>query len=149
MDCYECGERGHIASACPNAPYLTEGAWCGYCDERTRLIDLGDTVRRCTACHPERGRQLKQHRKCPGCNSTVFAWDNAPCGSHQRLGPKPHTALAPARGRPHDLRALALQQAAEARAARMAFLDEPGHQQDPAHQGSNPEHAGQDQAQPL
>ncbi|MFI6705373.1 hypothetical protein ACIBF7_03005 [Nonomuraea sp. NPDC050478] len=32
--------------------------WCGYCDERTRLLDLpDDTVARCPACHPLAARR--------------------------------------------------------------------------------------------
>jgi hypothetical protein len=82
--CYGCGTKGHFESECPNAGIDGDGKspWCGICDERTRLIDQGDTVTRCRQCHPLRGRQLRQFRKCPLCHATVCEWDNAPCGSH-------------------------------------------------------------------
>jgi hypothetical protein len=105
-------------------PFMVEGQWCGYCDERTRLIDLGDTVRRCTSCHPKRGHQLPQHRKCQGCGNTIFAWDNSPCGSHDQLGHRPFVPLPAARHEadPGSHRK-ALIQAAESRAQRGADLD--------------------------
>jgi hypothetical protein len=94
--CYDCGETGHVARECPNVAYIngTGSDWCGYCDERTRLIDQGDTMRRCTTCHPSRGRQLPQHRRCHSCNNTILMWDNTPCGSHTPLGPRPFVQLA-------------------------------------------------------
>jgi hypothetical protein len=69
--------------------------WCGYCDERTRLVDLGDTATRCQQCHRNRRAQLAQHRKCPQCNATVYAWDFAPCGQH--TGPAGGTDTRPSR----------------------------------------------------
>jgi len=69
--------------------------WCGYCDERTRLVDLGDKVARCQQCHRNRRAQLAQNRKCPQCNATVYAWDFEPCGQH--AGPAGGTDRRPSR----------------------------------------------------
>jgi len=39
-------------------PLKVVPAWCGHCDERTRLLDLADeTVARCPACHPLEARR--------------------------------------------------------------------------------------------
>ena len=82
--CFDCGTIGHIASECPNTGIDASGKppWCGICDERTRLLDLGDSMARCQTCHPLRRQQLKQHRKCPTCHVTIYETDHAPCGSH-------------------------------------------------------------------
>lgn len=84
MKCFDCGEDGHIAPNCPNGEIDATGKppWCGFCSERTRLIDAGDLVARCQQCHPHRARQLPQHRKCPRCHVTVYRWDEEECGSH-------------------------------------------------------------------
>jgi Zinc knuckle len=84
MRCFDCGDDGHIAANCPNVTVDVGGKprWCGFCDERTRLIDRGDVAARCQECHPLRHRQLKQHRKCPFCHMTVYEWDHSPCGEH-------------------------------------------------------------------
>jgi hypothetical protein len=117
----DCGDSGHVASACPNTAISGAAGkppWCGSCDERTRLVDLGDTMRRCR-CHPLRGRMLPQHRGCPSCGEVIYAWDHAGCDNHQPVGVhgeyvgKP--ASVPARNE-DSLRALALAQVAESRA---------------------------------
>jgi len=122
VKCYECGDEGHVAKACPNAIYTpASGTWCGYCDERTRLVDLGDKVKRCPDCHPLRGQLLKQHRKCPSCREIVYEWDQAPCGRHTEVGKQWEHADVAKREKPRDedtLRALALAQVAESRASR-------------------------------
>ena len=85
MTCHGCGATGHFESECPNAGIDAMGKppWCGICDERTRHVSLGESlVGRCTACHPLRGKQLRQHRKCPSCHMTVYEHDNSPCGQH-------------------------------------------------------------------
>ena len=84
LKCHSCGDRGHFERDCPNAGIDKSGKppWCGFCDERTRLLDAGDLVARCQQCHPQRQRTLKQHRKCPRCHMTVYQWDNEECGSH-------------------------------------------------------------------
>lgn len=84
MICFGCKQEGHIERNCPNKGIDASGKppWCGFCDERTRHIDHGNTVSRCQECHPARRQQLRQHRKCPSCHVTVYEWDNSPCGSH-------------------------------------------------------------------
>jgi Zinc knuckle len=85
LTCFGCGDKGHLERDCPNrAATGTDGKppWCGFCDERTRLIDHGETASRCQECHPARRKQLRQHRKCPLCHVTIYEWDNAPCGNH-------------------------------------------------------------------
>jgi hypothetical protein len=84
MKCFGCGDDGHIQPNCPNAVFDDRGRppWCGFCDERSRLIDHGNSVSRCQQCHPLSRQQLRQHRKCPSCHMTVYDWDNAPCGEH-------------------------------------------------------------------
>jgi hypothetical protein len=84
LTCYGCGDAGHFEADCPHKGIDADGKppWCGFCDERTRLIDHGESVSRCQQCHPNRRKQSRQHRKCPLCHMTVYEWDNAPCGSH-------------------------------------------------------------------
>jgi hypothetical protein len=78
--CFGCGDEGHIQPDCPNTSFTA--GWCGICDERTRQIDLGQKMGRCTVCHPLRREQLRQHRKCPRCHMTTYEHDHAPCGQH-------------------------------------------------------------------
>lgn len=88
MKCFGCGEEGHIEPYCPHAAALDASGkppWCGLCDERTRLLGLA-VASRCPDCHPQRGRSLRQHRKCPRCHVTVYAWDEESCGSHAGPG---------------------------------------------------------------
>jgi len=84
MKCHGCGYEGHFESECPNAGIDASGKppWCGICDERTRLIQTGKGPARCQECHPNRHKQLPQHRKCPRCHVTVYEWDNAECDGH-------------------------------------------------------------------
>jgi hypothetical protein len=84
LTCRGCGDKGHFERDCPNTGIDASGKppWCGFCDERTRLIDAGDLVARCQTCHPLRHQQLRQNRKCPHCHMTVYQWDNEECGSH-------------------------------------------------------------------
>lgn len=83
LTCYGCGDKGHLEAECPNTGIDTTGKppWCGFCDERTRLID-GGLVARCQQCHPLRHQMLKQHRRCPRCKMAVYEWDNGECGNH-------------------------------------------------------------------
>ena len=123
ITCWECGDAGHAAASCPNKAEITgtdgKPPWCGTCDERTRLIDAGDKMRRCSRCHPLRGKMLAQDRRCGSCGQLVYVWDQAACGNHQEVGVhreyigKPPTR--PVRNE-DSLRALALAQVAESRA---------------------------------
>jgi hypothetical protein len=123
ITCWECGDQGHTATGCPNAVRAPAAdgkpLWCGSCDERTRLVDLGDKMMRCRQCHPLRGRMLPQHRGCPSCGEVVYVWDHAGCDNHQAVGVQAEyvgwKTAAPARNE-DSLRALALQQVAESRA---------------------------------
>jgi hypothetical protein len=116
-NCFYCGEDDHMGKNCPRLqakqqevtrpreaprpPATPRGApetWCSYCDEATRLIDMGHTVSRCPQCHPLRYQQLRQNRKCPLCHATVYEWDFAECDRHARPGiPLPRPAVS---GRP-------------------------------------------------
>ena len=124
LTCWDCGEAGHLASACPNIAYVRGdgGTWCGSCDERTRLVDLGDKMRRCPDCHPLRTRMLAQFRRCPACQMIVYAWDVADCGRHQEVGiQREHIDVEASKPRrsEDDLRALAAKQVAESRMRRV------------------------------
>lgn len=90
MNCYHCQSPAHLARDCPNAASLGADAsgkppWCGTCDERTRLVDLGEMMGRCVQCHPLRGACLPQHRRCSSCHRLVLAIDVLPCGKHQEI----------------------------------------------------------------
>jgi zinc knuckle protein len=122
MRCFECGDDGHIARECPNLGITSADGkppWCGSCDETTRLVDLGDKMKRCTACHPLRGRMLAQDRRCPVCRQIVYVWDHSACDNHQEVGIHRDFVgwkrAKPARSE-EDLRALAAQQVTESRA---------------------------------
>ena len=86
MACFECGQDGHWAESCPNTEVLdTRPTWCGICDRRTRLVTIDlerGTVEKCRNCHPAPNKPLAQHRRCPSCHVTVYAWDTGECGSH-------------------------------------------------------------------
>ena len=89
ITCWECGDQGHAAADCPNTVRVTDSGkppWCGSCDERTRLVDLGDKMRRCGTCHPLKGRMLAQHQKCPACHEVIYVWDHTACDNHQPVG---------------------------------------------------------------
>ena len=110
-NCYHCGDEDHMARECPRNKQVTStptrgrgvpATWCSYCDEKTRLVDLGYAMQRCPSCHPLRYQALAQSRKCPSCNATVFEWDHAPCGCHAIPGePLPRPA---SQGRPDSTR---------------------------------------------
>lgn len=111
--CYYCGDDDHAGKQCPKlqahqqratitpAPRVPRGdpvTWCSYCDEATRLLDMGHSVSRCPQCHPLRHQQLRQSRKCPSCHATVYEWDHGPCGAHAGPGrdlPRPATTGRP------------------------------------------------------
>lgn len=56
--------------------------WCGQCSRGTRQFGTPDGPQRCPVCHPEAGRPLAQHRRCPHCLQLTAAWDRNPCGFH-------------------------------------------------------------------
>lgn len=133
MNCYECGQPGHIKANCPNKAWLAgpaagdgRPAWCGTCDERSRHLELADgRVKRCQ-CHPESHKMLPQHRRCPSCRVLVASWDAAPCGKHALAAiPHPYIGPPPAvpkAGEQDRLRQEAAAQVARSRLARLAGL---------------------------
>lgn len=126
MNCFKCGQPGHIAQNCAWKDELEDPRpiWCGTCDPNTRHVDLGDRVRRCD-CHPESHKLLTQHRRCPRCKAIVLKWDNGDCERHLVARQhRPFTPPVPPRGPDHDrLRQLAARQVAEAREERL-ILDQ-------------------------
>jgi ribosomal protein L37E len=69
--------------------------------------------------------RLPQHRACSRCGTLTYTWDRQPCGHHEIPGTeRPYVGTAPIRQPPRDHAALALQQVAEARAARGDDLDQ-------------------------
>lgn len=114
--CYYCGDDDHPGKHCPKlqshqqrataptrpAPRGEPVTWCSYCDETTRLIDMGHSMARCPQCHPLRFQSLRQSRKCPACGATVYDWDHSDCDAHARPGmPLPRPAV---NGRPDSTR---------------------------------------------
>ncbi len=117
--CYYCGDDDHLGKECPKLKAHQQRAvitpapaarvprgepvtWCGTCDEDTRLLDMGHSMARCPRCHPFRYQQLRQSRKCPLCNKTVYEWDHAPCDAHVGSGlPRPQPSV---KGRPDSTR---------------------------------------------
>lgn len=85
--CFTCGTPGHIAAECPQSEVLdTRPTWCGICDPRTRLLTVSlekGTVMKCPECHPSPRKPPAQHKRCPACKMTVYAWDTSPCGMHE------------------------------------------------------------------
>lgn len=50
---YRIKEPGWAKPTAPTSkPTVLRPTWCGTCDERTRLVDDGDSSRRCPDCHP-------------------------------------------------------------------------------------------------
>jgi Zinc knuckle len=90
--CFECGEPGHLARDCPARLAATpparepKPAWCGQCDQETRLVEGirhgRDIVWRCVRCHPLRFSVLRQHKRCAGCKQVIYGYDHSPCGQH-------------------------------------------------------------------
>jgi len=70
---------------------------------------------------------LPQHKRCWSCGQVTYLWDHMPCGQHGVPGQETPVSEAPPvtppRARHHDLQALALAQAADSRAQRLACLD--------------------------
>ena len=101
VNCYTCGQSGHVARDCGNAAYLDPAAsskpmWCGECDERTRLRDAPDGTDRMIRCkcHPESHKLIPHHRVCPRCHVTTVAWDTSDCGRHHVAG-QPRAYVGP------------------------------------------------------
>lgn len=99
--------------------------YCGICgddDHNESQCEL-----RLGAPLPDQDGLLPQHRRCWTCKQITHIWDRMPCGKHSVPGADMTVIdappVTPPRSRTHDLRALALAQAAEARAERGADLD--------------------------
>lgn len=119
-NCFYCGDDDHLGKHCPRliekqkevtrpvqVPRGEPVTWCSYCDEDTRLLDMGHSMARCPQCHPLRYQQLRQSRKCPLCSKTVYDWDHSPCDAHAGPGlPQPRPAVV---GRPDSTRTEARQ----------------------------------------
>ena len=100
-------------------------SYCGICgddDHGAAACEL-----RLGAPRADQAGLLPQHRRCWTCRDITYAWDHRPCGQHApvnaqlpRADPPPVT---PRRDPAPGLQALALTQAAEARAERGADLD--------------------------
>ena len=68
--------------------------------------------------------RLPQHVSCTGCGTLTYAWDRQACGRHLEPGTeRPFAGFPASVRRVRDLAALALEQVAEARAARGDDLD--------------------------
>jgi len=123
LKCFECGDPGHVATSCPNIEQLGDGRpmWCGTCDQRSRhYYDARGRAIRCQ-CHPLSHQLLKQHSRCPACKQVIYQWDPSECGHHQETGKQWEHVETGARPVVRDedaLRAKALAQVAESRAAR-------------------------------
>jgi hypothetical protein len=123
LKCFECGDLGHIATACPNVGQIGDGRpmWCGTCDPRTRhYCDGRERAIRCQ-CHPLGHQLLRQHARCPACKQVTYPWDTSECGKHMEVGKQwEHVDIGtrPVVRDEDALRAKALRQVAESRAAR-------------------------------
>ena len=86
LSCFGCGGKGHVERECPNRQLasgpMDKPMWCGRCDRRTRLIEMGGVATRCPECHPLSHLLLPQFIRCPGCRMTVYADDVNECGKH-------------------------------------------------------------------
>lgn len=87
LTCFGCGGKGHVERECPTRVVVGVNAtdkpmWCGRCDRRTRLIEVGGLATRCVDCHPLAHQGLPQTTRCAGCRAIVYEWDTAQCGQH-------------------------------------------------------------------
>lgn len=132
---------------------------CGICGDDDHT-EYACELRLGTYRPPDQAGLLPQHRRCWTCKQITHAWDHMPCGQHSTPGAEMPVVdappVTPPRDRTRDLQALALAQAAEARAGRGEDLDtwwalvsavpqDQDHRDNPNDNSATSDHSQQDQ----